>query len=99
MFYVGQEVVCIDDNWWDRDGVPPQTYSLPQKDRVYHVRAVINREDGEGTYLLLEEIVNPEDEEYTETEFHSDYFRPIKKTDISIFTDILKQVEEKVKAG
>ena len=85
MFYVGQEVECIDDT--------PDLYGRPFlaiKGRKYTLTCVIPVFGGYALYLAG--IFNDE------AGYWSKRFRPIqkKKTDISIFTEMLtpKQLEE-----
>jgi hypothetical protein len=87
-FRVGQKVVCIDAsggalNWGGK--------RRPVLGAVYTVRSVYRQED-EPEGILLEEIINqlhPCGDEYG---FRARRFRPIveRKTDISIFTAMLK---------
>ena len=89
-FRVGQKVVCIDNSMapglqrWHG-----QTY--PEIGPVYTVRAIVLSSSGYEC-LLLAEIVNPIPDGYRgEGGFEAVRFRPIveRKTDISIFTDML----------
>lgn len=91
-FHVGQKVVCIGDDWCKADDYPAVIF--PVKGSVYTVRDIdIDRYDGEA-YLRFVEIVNLAYRYryyFGETVFHHEAFRPVvtRKTDISIFTDIL----------
>lgn len=77
VFYVGQKVVCIWDDWGQMDAGE----IAPLKGSVYTIRQ-IDDEEPEGLYFTLEEIKNPteETEEYGEGEaiFHQDGFRPLE---------------------
>ena len=90
MFEIGQQVVCIFDKW---ENVHPQ---IPVKGRIYTVRgacAVARQFHGE-TYLLFEEVRNPIDPYWrVEPSFRWDCFRPLRKTDISVFTEMLAPVQ------
>src|SRR5918993_1355980 len=95
-FYVGQVVVCIDDEdirWPGGDEIGER---YPVKGGVYTVRAVRLCEVGAG--LLLHEIVNPVCEWYDggvgEIGFHVDRFRPAKTTSLEVFEAMLKPVLE-----
>lgn len=96
MFRIGQEVICI-KSWVLRPGVGYGHEKLPVAGVTYHIREI-----GIGLHLgwpaalavRLEEIVNPIGY-YSEGEFEPAFaanrFRPIikRKTDISIFTEML----------
>lgn len=94
MYYVGQEVVCIKEE-------DPERYyecALPRLNCHYTVRAI--QEDG----IWLHEIVNKKmvcehtlhgGEIFDEPNFDIKHFRPVQKkqTDISVFTNMLKERE------
>ena len=102
-FHVGQKVVCVSGPERDppRPELNPLSYWIPnwpQTGAKYTIRG-IDREGFEG--LLLEEIRNPLRpfaEGHGEARFDPDRFRPIveKKTDISIFTKMLKRENDRV---
>lgn len=87
MFRINQRVVCVDD------GTP----FLPERGRVYTVRAILSWNFDNGNYvaLLLDEIRNPVldwvGEGRSEHPFWIGRFRPVveRKTDISIFKAML----------
>ena len=88
-FYVGQVVVCIDD-----EGLPgPEELvgTCPKEGGVYTVRAIRLCEDGAG--LLLEEIVNPWFRwlggNEGELAFHVRRFRPAKTMSLDVFKVML----------
>lgn len=88
-FHVGQKVVCIKNGW---DSL---TYNEvgPAFRSVYTIRT-IDAEDGDAM-LRFEEIVNEVHnyrEGQHECQFWARWFRPVieRKTDISIFTAMLK---------
>lgn len=94
-FHVGQKVVCVEE-WIDWYG--PET--LPRKGKMYTIRELIDI--GLAPSMRLMEIVNPVNDcwlnvEPCEIAFDRSAFRPIveKKTDISIFTEILRKVTRK----
>lgn len=89
-FRVGQKVVCIapfDSTW--------AGWATPQQSKTYTVRAVSMgsvaqvRDYGPWFSVLLDEIKNPERD--GEPTFGHQHFRPLieRKTDISIFTELL----------
>lgn len=84
-FHVGQKVVCIDSAWMLWNGKPAHSGFLPRKGSIYEVADVITV-FAECTYVRLCEA--SWDEIY-----EASAFRPVidKKTDISIFTEILRR--------
>lgn len=101
MFYVGQKVVCIDD----RPSLDYLGVTMPVKDAIYTIHHISDgyRDGNIGLHLAeIPDDVFFNDDPNQPIGFNPKRFRPLvekKKTDISIFIDILKQVEEKVKAG
>lgn len=93
-FRVGQKVVCI-KGYGSRRDVDCRIF--PQTGRTYTIRAIEDGLENVGsTFFLLEEIYNePYDYRrwgWQEPSFNAQRFRPVveKKTDISIFTEMLK---------
>lgn len=102
-FVVGQKVVCISEHCPDRKAeMDAFGISYPAKGRVYTIRALGAHED--MPVVFLEEIVNPVlhyvSGEVTEQGFGVKRFRPVvtRKTDISIFTDMLIEQKQPVDA-
>lgn len=95
MFRVGQKVVCVDDgpSYWG-DAVPLL------KNQVYTISG-FRQPDYEGgdIGIYLVEVQVHEDEYYTDS-FLPSRFRPVvdRPTDISIFTRMLTDADEKVEA-
>jgi hypothetical protein len=100
-FYVGQKVVCINDE-------PPRNpavahIKIGQEGQVYTVRGLL---EGAGKlYLYLEEIINPVVSLPSKVGwFHgeppllSNCFRPAVDTNIDIFTAMLTPTREGVPA-
>ena len=94
MFYVGQKVVCINDDGMLGHKLAAKVSSLPVRGSIYTVRDVVSPDEISPCLgLLLEEIIGEIHpgwhEEYG---FRSDRFRPIveRKTDISIFAEMPK---------
>lgn len=89
-FDIGKMVVCINDTW-----VQERRYGerMPYKGQVLTIRSIeINSED-DRPYLRFEEIVNPIAEYPSgthECRFLAFQFRPVRKTDISVFTELLE---------
>lgn len=99
MFHVGQKVVCVRDEWITLAGE-----STPKAGVIYTIRNIEAADAGEdGVYLQLVEIVNaprPYIDGHKESAFWSLGFRPVveRKTDISVFTEMLKTAPETVPA-
>lgn len=104
-FHVGQRVVCIDPHksTWHRKsflGIPYIKWSSELNEgSVYTVQEVfVGTEyfsNVRSVGLKLKEVVN-----YDNSGFRASRFRPVveRKTDISIFTDMLKKQSTKVPA-
>lgn len=95
MFSIGQQVVCIEDKYW-RAHCGETT---PVKGRIYTIREIEVHKEGVG--LRFEEIVNAPfqySDGLKECAFWRHAFRPVRKTDISIFTAMLTPVGSKVPA-
>ena len=98
-FHVGQRVICVDDR--PRVGVRAGRgdEAMPKAGITYTIRTILHREplglDQDG--VLLEEIVNPV-RWYTapagpiraELHFRVDRFRPVRTTNIDVFTRMLE---------
>lgn len=97
VFRIGQKIVCIVK-------IPPQSplgEALPRYGSVYTVRGLPTGSSGPGVYL--EEIQNPPAhtvDGFVERYFEQWGFRPVveKKTDISIFTAMLKTQRQPARA-
>ena len=96
MFEIGQQVVCIKDTWWLVEGITFK--QLPIAGSVYTIRGFLpnslftNLETGLGLYF--EEIYCSINLYNQECAWDSRCFRPVKKTDISIFTQMLKPIDK-----
>jgi hypothetical protein len=82
-FEIGQEVECIDDRW----GLPSILFTLPVKGGVYvviNIMPPLNIASHQVDHLELAGFPNHC--------FACDMFRPLlkKRTDISVFTKMLK---------
>lgn len=92
MYCVGQEVVCFKEE-------DPNVYyccALPKLNCLYTIRAI----DGNGVWLqeirnatCLCENSTDGSESIDEPNFDINNFRPVQKTDISVFTNMLKERE------
>jgi hypothetical protein len=104
MFEIGQQVVCIVADWCEGctcGGKNCTPYKFPIKGFVYTIRAIGPSSDPEfndpdWVGVTLEEIVNPLDEDNKEILFCTDGFRPIKKTSIDVFRQMLTPRPEDV---
>ncbi len=84
-YVVGQQVACIHDGPWKGGW---ETDRCPVYGGIYTIREVVPHLDTIG--LTFEEIVNiPCPLGHIECIFQWDNFKPIKKTDISIFKKLL----------
>lgn len=96
-YHIGQQVVCVGRF---KPSEHPMIY--PEVGGIYTIRGFQDTlKDDELIFIWLEEIVNPpvewENGTY-EPSFDLRGFRPVRKTDISVFTEMLNptKVEEKV---
>jgi hypothetical protein len=91
-FRIGQKVVCVDDDWQEAGHEPPHPSEVdPVLGGIYTIRGIEGHAD--SLYFVLQEIVNPPRGSGNETWFEAVAFRPVVelKTDISIFTRMLKE--------
>lgn len=90
----GTQVVCIIEHWEAGD---PPIIVCPKINQVYTVRDIrVTEEDEVKCGILLEEIKNPVMQwQIRACEPHFDIrgFRPVKKTDISMFKSMLEPQE------
>jgi hypothetical protein len=90
MIDIGVQVVCLADDWTLLVTVPTVK---PRKDQVLTVREINKFDDG-GIGLLFEELRNPIDPKWnSELHFDIGHFKPVKKTSIECFTDMLNKVD------
>lgn len=86
-FRIGQKVVCI------KEPIPQADcpYRIFQKDAIYTVAGF--DEDVDGTYISVAEL-------HPRVTGHIEGFRPVvdRRTDISVFTEILRTTKAPVKA-
>jgi hypothetical protein len=92
MFWIGQKVVCVDDR--GLAAALHQDEVGPLVGDIYTVRGLICVNGQHGVKLF--EIVNPPHQYWGETRecaFYARRFRPVveKKTDISVFEEILQR--------
>jgi hypothetical protein len=95
MWYIGQKVVCVNDNW----SYPETEGELyPRKDVIYTIR---NIEQGlslpQYVFLRFNELKNPVKQfkvRKCEVSFVETNFRPLEenKTDISVFKRIVDKL-------
>lgn len=110
MFRVGQKVVCVDDTDTDQFILPSlRQYAPPgldglNKGVIYTIRGFNFSEACLVPSVLLEEIIRSHDfidgSDLGETGFAACRFRPLveSKTSISVFTEMLRKADQKVKA-
>lgn len=97
-FHVGQRVVCIARGDWPR--ARAEGLRVPVRGQVYVIRDVYVDPNYDEVGVRLVEVVNPRDMLFNgepwETGWLADEFRPVRETDISIFTAMLTRVPEEV---
>jgi hypothetical protein len=100
-FHVGQKVVLA----FPYDGQTHRAASfcgetLPSAGIVYTIREIEPPDHTGLVFIRVFEIVNPAEHEFGECAFNSQRFRPLtdRKTDISIFTDMLNRQKTSVPA-
>jgi hypothetical protein len=92
-FHLGQQVVCVDVSP-NPDGISTYTALLRLRS-IYTIRGVTMWANGPG--VLLEEIILPPYYDGREMTYWPWRFRPVKTTDISCFTAVLKKTPKRVK--
>lgn len=90
-YRVGQEIVCVEDRWGHHNPEVINHITLPTKGAVYHIREFVPSKCcplcAEKAWIRLVEIVNTDPWfRGNEPIFDLAGFRPVHKTDISIFT-------------
>lgn len=107
MFYIGQQVVCVDDTEQQFPWYCCFNEIKPVKGNIYTIRGFEPEPYEDFPGLYLEEIINKPGRyahpnrfygQIIEQSFHIGRFKPIqkKKTDISIFTKMLNKQPELV---
>lgn len=97
-FHIGQQVVCV-----GRFAPHRWVKNYPQVGSIYRIRGFRDIGDVNLLFIWLEEIVNPlavfYDGHSEEPSFDLRGFRPVRKTDISVFTEMLntQPIKEKEK--
>jgi hypothetical protein len=101
-FYVGQEVVCVDDDaiakYCIRGPIYVGDLDGLTKGNIYTIRAISLDPVCVCPALFLEQIVRSSLFGEPEIGFASRRFRPVVKTDISIFTAMLAPSPDRVSA-
>jgi hypothetical protein len=91
-FDIGTIVVCIDGRGWNPGPIPGERF--PCKGEILTIREImIDNTPGKNDTIFFRfvEIANPIRIEFTgEIAFARIRFRPVRKTDISIFTELLE---------
>jgi hypothetical protein len=93
-FEVGKQVVCIKDNWQCQFD---HRITMPIKDGIYTIREI--NADGEIAFRF-EEILNPVITFWdctVEPSFKAYCFRPVRTTNIDVFTEMLNPSPTKTK--
>jgi hypothetical protein len=90
-FDIGVQVVCLKSGW---DVSPAAGERFPVKGDILTIREIIidnAPEKSDSIFFRFVEISNPIRIEFTgEISFARIWFRPVRKTDISVFTELLE---------
>jgi hypothetical protein len=90
-FDIGTKVVCIRDDWY---GPPNAGERWPCKGDILTIREITSNQENladSGLYFRFLEIINPPcGRSHGEAAFIQHSFRPVRKTDISAFTELLE---------
>ena len=96
MFDIGKQVVCVKTftgEELERRGIRV-SLRLPKENEIFTIRD-IHDYGIFGLGFLFEEFVSPSDPIFNkEYSYLSNHFRLIRKTDISLFEDILNEVKQ-----
>jgi len=89
-YHIGAKIICVNDQY-DKHPLWPENFKYPVLNEVYTIREIIvNARD---VTFLLEEIINEpikwDEKTFIEVSWFSWHFRPVKETDISVFTAML----------
>lgn len=92
-FHVGMMVVCVSSKW---TRPPSRGEVYPTEGQVYTIRDMEPSRSNTacGVHLQFDELRNPELDYNTcrgECSFNGDKFRPVVKTDISVFEAMLSK--------
>ena len=94
MFHVGQDVVCIQDDWTTKNGE-----KCPQRGFIYRIRDLTCFDNIDA--LRLEELVNAPihyDQCFGGCSFVATFFRPVKHTNIDSIAEAMKRLPSKADA-
>lgn len=90
---IGSQIVCVDDSPSIYNGVSVREIGLV-KGNIYTVAEIIAYPD--GVHVVVSEI--PTWLHYKNIHFSCGRFRPVRKTDISVFEKLLVKMPDKVDA-
>lgn len=102
MFEIGQMVVCVQASWDSIHIKQWELYlghklNLPYVGQILTIRNFYAFEDDGALGLVFQEIRNPYIEKWNfEASFSHTHFKPVKKTNIDVFTSMLKPIDELV---
>ena len=91
-FHIGQQVVCVSDQFSANPGWRRAVLSFPQIKAIYTIREIVLGEDVGQPGLIgfcFYEITNPPALELGEPAFNSKNFRPVRSTNIEVFERLL----------
>jgi hypothetical protein len=98
-FYIGQQVVCVNDQFSQWEYWRRAIRTFPTLNSIYTIRMIRRGEDyGVEPFFsfCFYELVNTPvlfKRGYFEPSFVSEYFRPIKKTNIDVFKKLLAPLD------
>jgi len=99
-FHVGQQVVCVSENWSPDDFWRQAVRTFPKLNSIYTIREIRRGEVLTG--FCFYEFVNPRahfQRGYLEPAFNSRNFRPVRKTSIELFERLLVPVDSTAAPG
>jgi hypothetical protein len=89
-FQIGQQVVCVEVDFWRNPAWRRKVHLVPQRHMVYTIRDICEENGLIGLYL--DEIINPLasfSNGMDEPAFLSTRFRPAIKTSLAVFEKML----------
>jgi hypothetical protein len=93
-FHVGQQVVCVDDQFSPCKYWRSTVKTFPKLHSIYTIREI--RDAGDLIGFCFYEFTNPRahfERGYLEPAFNSKNFRPVRKTSIEVFRKLLAPVD------
>lgn len=96
-YKVGDEVVCVDDIMLDTNGTELNSGLVLGK--IYTITEIVIKDGFYIKYFFAQPVVKVKETQHPWNEsYHHLRFQPLKKTDISVFQDMLKKIRIPVDA-